>query len=109
MGRSTLGEFELIVMLAAMQLGEEGAHTLAIVDEIRQRTGRSVHRAAVYVTLQRLESRGLIASWLAEPRPERGGKRRRHAKLTRAGCRAIQEARSALESMWRGLAAAVTK
>ena len=106
MSRNRLGEFELIVLLAAMQLGRDGAHTLAIVEEIRRRTGREVERAAVYVTLQRLENKGLIASWLSEPRAERGGKGRRHVRLLAAGERAVAESRAALLAMWQGLESA---
>ncbi len=103
MGRSNLGELELIVLLAVLQLGEESAHTLAIVDAIQQRTGRSVRRSAVYVILQRLETKALVSSWLAEPRPERGGKGRRHVRVEQAGLVAVREARAALQNMWQGL------
>ncbi|MEO1088887.1 MAG: helix-turn-helix transcriptional regulator [Acidobacteriota bacterium] len=107
MGRNSLGEFELIVLLAAMQLGPEDAHTLAIVDEIRRRTDRDVKRAAVYVTLQRLENKGLVTSWLSEPRAERGGKGRRHVRLLPAGKTAVAESRTALRNMWVGLESAL--
>ena len=103
MGKQSLGEFELMVMLAVMQLGEDEAHPLAIVDSIWERAGRRVQRAAVHVTLQRLEHKGLVTTWLSAPRPERAGKGRRQVKLTRAGATAVSEARSALEGMWAGL------
>ena len=104
MGRQTLGEFELIVMLAVMHLGEDEAHPLAIVETIWERAGRRVQRAAVHVTLQRLEHKELVSTWLSAPRPERAGKGRRQVKLTRAGVVAVGEARAALEGMWSGLA-----
>jgi len=100
MGRESLGEFELMVLLAAMRLGEDEAHALSIVDDIRSHTGRSVRRSAVYVTLRRLESKGHISTWLGDPRPERGGKARRHVRVEPQGALAIHEARSALERMW---------
>ena len=103
MGKSGLGEFELMVLLAVLQLGEDEAHTLAIVDAIRERTGRMVQRAAVYITVQRLEHKELVTTWLSEPRPERGGKGRRIVNLTPAGERAVGETRKALERMWSGL------
>lgn len=106
MGKDTLGEFELMVLLAALRLGEDDAHALAIVDDIRERTGRSVRRSAVYVTLRRLEAKGHIATWLGEPRAERGGKARRHVRVEPPGVEAIHESRSALERMWQGLATA---
>ncbi|MEK9499640.1 PadR family transcriptional regulator [Gaopeijia maritima] len=104
MGRDVLGEFELMVLLAAMRLGEDEAHALAIVDDIRARAGRSVRRSAVYVTLRRLEEKGLIHSWLGEPRAERGGKARRHVRVEPPGVAAVHESRSAFERMWDGLA-----
>jgi PadR family transcriptional regulator len=97
-----LGEFELLVLLAALRLGDE-AHPVSIVEEIRIRTERAVQRAAVYVTLQRLEDKGLVTSWMGKPLPERGGKARRHVRLTRGGRDAVREARTALTSMWSGL------
>jgi PadR family transcriptional regulator len=98
-----LGEFELLVLLAALRM-QEDAHPVSIVEEIRQRTGRKVQRASVYVTLQRLEDKGLVSSWLGDPTPERGGKARRHVRLTREGRAAVRETRTALQSMWAGLA-----
>jgi DNA-binding PadR family transcriptional regulator len=73
------------------------------VDEIERRTGRSVSRPAVYVTLRRLEKRGLIASWMSEPTPERGGKPRRCVRVQPAGVRLLRAARHAMDRMWSGL------
>lgn len=103
MGKETLGEFELLVLLAAMRLGETDAYAVSIVDEIAERTGREIHRAAVYVTLQRLEKKGLIASRLGAPLAERGGKARRLVRVERAGRDAVRDARHALQRMWLGL------
>ena len=100
MGKDTLGEFELMVLLAVMRLGEEEAYALAIVDDISARTGRGVRRSAVHMTLQRLEKKGHLSTWLGEPRPERGGKARRHVRIALQGAQAVHESRSALESMW---------
>jgi DNA-binding PadR family transcriptional regulator len=97
-----LGEFEQMVLLAIAHLQGE-AYAVPIVDEIERRTGRSVARAAVYITLRRLEEKGFASSWMGEPLPERGGKSRRYAKLEPAGAKALREARSATERMWRGL------
>ena len=82
MGRgepASLAEFELLVLLAALRLGPDEAYTVSIADDIEQRTGRSVRRANVYTTLQRLEAKRLVATELSEPRAERGGKPRRLA------------------------------
>jgi DNA-binding PadR family transcriptional regulator len=92
-----------MVLLAALRLGEEEAYAVSIVDEIGERTGRAVRRAAVYVTLQRLEAKGMVATRLGDPRPERGGKARRVVRVTPAGLAAVRAARSAFRSMWDGL------
>ena len=65
-----LGEFEQIVLLAILQVEGE-AYGVPIVGEIERRTGRTISRAAVYVTLRRLEKRGLLVSWMSEPTGER--------------------------------------
>ena len=102
MTHQSLGEFEQMVLLAIAHLKEE-AYGIPIVDEIERRTGRSVARAAVYITLRRLEEKGFISSWMSDPTPERGGKGRRYAKLEPAGARALRDAKRAAERMWRGL------
>ncbi len=100
MGRQGLGEFELLVLLAVARLGEDEAYAVSIADEIATRTGRAARRAAVYTTLQRLEGRGLVTSWLGASRAERGGKARRHVRLEPPGLQAVLEARAALQNMW---------
>ena len=97
-----LGEFEQHVLLAIAHLGDD-AYGIPIVEEIERRTGRSVARAAVYITLRRLEEKGFVSSWMSEPIAERGGKGRRYAKLEAEGAKALREARRATEQMWRGL------
>jgi DNA-binding PadR family transcriptional regulator len=100
--RDGLGEFEQLVLLAIMQL-EGDVYGVAIMDEIERRTGRAVARAAVYVTLRRLEQKQLVSSWMGDPSAERGGKARRLVKVTAAGRQALVESRQALDRMWRGL------
>lgn len=102
MGGVKLGEMELFVLLAALRLGDE-AYPVSIVDEIEHRSGRRPHRATVYVTLQRLEEKGLVATWLGDPLPERGGKARRYVRVEPDGLAAVRETRDALRSMWGGL------
>ena len=97
-----LGEFEQMVLLAIAHLRGE-AYGVPIVDEIERRTGRTVARAAVYITLRRLEEKGFVSSRLGDPTPERGGKARRWVKLTADGVRALREARQVADSMWSGL------
>jgi PadR family transcriptional regulator PadR len=98
-----LGEFELLVLLACLRLGDDEAYAVSIADEISARTGRHLQRAAVYVTLQRLESKELISTRLGDPRPERGGKARRLVHVERAGRAAVRDARRNFERMWVGL------
>ena len=102
MTQQGLGEFEQVVLLAIAQLKGE-AYGVPIVEEIERRTGRKVARAAVYMTLRRLEDKGYVSSRMSDPTPERGGKARRYAKLEPAGARALSEARRLAEQMWRGL------
>ena len=97
-----LGEFEQMVLLAIAHLQEE-AYAIPIAEEIERRTGRSVARAAVYVTLRRLEEKGFVSSWMSDPTPERGGTGRRCVQLEAEGARALREARHAAERMWQGL------
>ena len=100
--RETLGEFEQLVLLAIMQLSGE-VYGVPIVEEIERRTGREVSPAAVYVTLRRLEEKGLLSSWMSEPTAERGGKARRCVKITRRGVDSLREARQVIDQMWKGL------
>ena len=97
-----LGEFEQLVLLAIAHLQGE-AYGIPIVQEIERRTGRRVSRAAVYITMRRLEEKGLVSSWMSDPTPERGGKARRYARLETEGARALREARQVADRMWRGL------
>ena len=102
MSQQTLGEFEQLVLLAIAHLRGE-SYGIPIVEEIERRTGRSVARAAVYVTLRRLEEKGFLSSWMSDPTPERGGKARRWVKLEAEGVEALREARRVSERMWKGL------
>lgn len=102
MGKDSLGEFEQLVLLACLRLGE-GAYTVAIVDEIEARTGRSSSHAAVYVALQRLEAKGLVRSWLGESTPERGGRAKRFFAVEPAALPMLRGARDQLLSMWDGV------
>ena len=104
MTRESLGEFEQLVLLAIIRLTDSGdVYGVPIVDEIERRTKRSVARAAVYITLRRLEQKGLVESWMSEHTQERGGKARRCVKLTPAGVQTLRESRDAVDQMWHGL------
>jgi PadR family transcriptional regulator PadR len=97
-----IGEFEATVLMAVLHLGETAAGT-AVRDEIAHRTGRAVARGAVYVTLDRLESKGLLTSRLDKATPERGGHPRRFFKVTSLGLRRVRQALTMVERMRAGL------
>ncbi len=99
----TLAEFELLVMVAALRLGADEAHAVSIAADITARTGRLVRRANVYMTLQRLEDKGLLTTALGEARPERGGKPRRVVVPTREGVAAVRATMAAIYAMTRGV------
>lgn len=102
MAHDTAGEFEQMVLLALLHLGDE-AYGVPVVDEIHRRTGREVLRPAVYVALRRLEQKGMVTSRMGESRPERGGRARKHYAVTAAGLDVVRNARAAWLSMWDGL------
>jgi DNA-binding PadR family transcriptional regulator len=97
-----LGDFEQLVLLAVVRLGDE-AYGATIRREIESRTGRSLAISAVYVTLARLEAKGLVRLRVGEPTPERGGRRRKHVVLQPAGRRAIAYAYRQFSVMAEGL------
>ena len=96
------GEFELLVLLAVLQAGDD-AYAVSVRKEIERRTGRDVSRGAVYVTLDRLEKKGYLRTWLGDPTPERGGKAKRFYAVKRAGIAAIKASERALRAMREGL------
>ncbi|MFW6198482.1 MAG: PadR family transcriptional regulator [Acidobacteriota bacterium] len=102
MSRDTLGEFEQLVLLAALRLGDE-AYTVPIIDEIERRTGRTPTHAAVYVAMRRLEDKGLVRSEKGAPTSERGGRAKRYFRVEPRAVELLREQRDALLSMWEGL------
>jgi PadR family transcriptional regulator, regulatory protein PadR len=102
MSRSRLGELELLVMLALVRLGED-AYGVSIRQEIERRSGHDVAIGAVYAALVRLGEKRLVTSWVSDPLPMRGGRARKHWRLTAAGERAIRDAATSITSMLDGL------
>jgi DNA-binding PadR family transcriptional regulator len=100
-----LGEFEQLVLLAVMQATqtEDGAYGITVYDELVHRSGRRVARGAVYMTLDRLEKKGLLSSYLTAPTAERGGRARRCYRTTRPAVTALKASRQALRRLWAGL------
>lgn len=97
-----LGEFEHIVLLSVLRL-DSAAYGATIRMEIETATGRSPAIGAVHATLERLERKGLVSSWLGEPTAERGGKAKRHFKVEAAGVSALKRARVTLDRLHAGL------
>lgn len=100
--REFLGEFEQIVLLALLRLGKN-AYGVPIRQEIEQRAKRSVTIGALYSTLDRLEAKGYVASWFAEPTAERGGRSKRYFKVEPLGLKAIKRSQRALSVMLEGI------
>jgi PadR family transcriptional regulator PadR len=98
----TLGEFEQLVLIAIVRLGDD-AYGATIRRDIEERTERHLSISAVYTTLERLEQKGCVRSWIGEPTPQRGGRRRKHFALQPAGARALRSAYNAFGAMTAGL------
>ena len=99
-----LGEFELLVMLAVLRLGE-GAYGVPISREIEQHSGRDVAFGTVYATLERLQEKGLVSSKLGEATAQRGGRAKRYFRVTSTGLRTVRETKQTLTGFWRDLPA----
>ena len=97
-----LGEFEQLALLAVQRLGAD-AYGARIQKELEETAGREASISAIYITLTRLEQKGLVASWMGEPSDARGGKARRYFRVEPEGLRALYDSRSGLLSMWNGI------
>ena len=102
MSRETLGNFELMVLLALIRLGDD-AYGVPISQAIEESTGREVLIGSVYAALERLEEKGFVTSEMGEPTPERGGRAKRYFHITAKGLRQVRETKQALVSLWKGL------
>jgi DNA-binding PadR family transcriptional regulator len=97
-----LGGVELLVLLALIRLGDE-AYGVPISDEIEASLGRSVSVGSVYITLDRLERKGLVSSRLGEATAERGGRAKTYFRPTAKGLREVRLTRRTLMRLWRGV------
>jgi DNA-binding PadR family transcriptional regulator len=102
MGRRLLTDFELMLLLAILRVGD-GAYGVPIAHEIEVTAGRPVHLAAVYTALDRLEQRGLVSSSLGEPTAERGGRAKRLFRVTGQGLTQTKDTQQALTALWTGV------
>jgi len=97
-----LGEFEQLVLLAVVRLSD-GAYGVPIRREIEKRTDRKVTVGALYSTLDRLEAKGYVSSWFADPTAERGGRSRRYFRIEPLGTEALALAKDMFDRMWKGV------
>lgn len=102
MGNDVLGGFEHQVLIAILRLGSE-AYSVPIVLELERRTGKSVAASQVYVTLRRLEKRGLVSSRFEPPPAAEGGRERRVFKLEPAALELLRETKRVFARLWDGL------
>ena len=96
-----LGEFEYLMITAAAGLGDK-AYGAAIREEIEQTTGRKCSIGALYTTIERLEKKGLLTTWMGEATPERGGRAKRMVRVTPKGVKAAKDFYDAVIRVSRG-------
>lgn len=101
-GRDYLGEFEHMILLAVLRLGDR-AYGVTVRQEIQFRIRREVSIGAVYATLDRLETKGYAKSFQGDPTPQRGGRSKRFFRVTSEGVAAVNRTQRALQSMTEGL------
>ncbi len=96
----SLGQFEQLVLAAILSVREQayGVTIHSKVEELAQ--PKAVSLGAVYVTLDRLEDKGFISSWLSDPTPERGGRAKRCYRVDALGERALQESAVTARRIW---------
>jgi PadR family transcriptional regulator len=99
---AALGDFEQLVLLGVLRL-QQDAYGALIRQEIHARSGRDVSINAVYTTLERLERKGFVRSWVGEPTARRGGRRRKCYALCPSGLAALRQAYHAITTMAHGL------
>jgi DNA-binding PadR family transcriptional regulator len=104
MGRpDSLGQFEQLVLTAILTLRDE-AYGVTIHSKVQELARpKRISLGAVYVTLDRLEDKGLVGSWLSDPTPERGGRAKRCYRLEALGERALQESAVTAKRIWDGI------
>lgn len=97
-----LGEFEYLMLTAAARLGED-AYGVAIRHEIEEATARPCSLGALYTTLDRLETKGFIKTWMGNPTPQRGGRPKRMVRVTAKGIQAAADFYVAVMRVSRGV------
>lgn len=100
--KASLGELEQLILLAALRLGDE-AYAVSIGEELRSQAGVETPRGAIYVTLERLERKGMLRSRFGDPTPERGGKAKRYFQVTSSALPLLRSSQAALLNLWDGV------
>lgn len=98
-----IGEFEYLLITAAARLGDQ-AYGAAIREEIAAATGRSCSIGALYTTVDRLQTKGLIKTWMGDATPQRGGRAKRMIRVTPKGVQAAKAFYDAVKRVSRGVA-----
>ena len=94
-----MGEFEELALLS-IRTYLDPASALSIQESLKRDARRTASLGAIYTALDRLERKGFVESWLGDPAPIRGGKRRRLYQLTKAGTTVLAASRKIREGMW---------
>ncbi len=108
MSQDYLGEFEQMVLLSIMRLGND-AYGLAIKDELEAVAARSPSSGGLYTTLDRMETKGLVESYAGEVTLERGGRPRRYVRVTPEGHALLAHSRDTLMALWDGIEEALNR
>ena len=102
MSREALGNFELMVLLAILRVGDD-AYGVPIARALEESSGKDVLLGSVYAALDRLETKGLVSSRVGDPTPERGGRAKKYFTVTARGVRDVRDAQRTFVNLWRGL------
>jgi DNA-binding PadR family transcriptional regulator len=102
MATDTLGEFEQVVLMAILRLGE-AAYGVSIREEIAACTEREPSPGALYTTLDRLEERGFVTSRFGDPTPQRGGRAKRFFQVTSKGLQTVARVQRGYQQLLRGV------
>ena len=94
-----LGEFQEIVLLTILILGEE-AYGVSVQQELKSRTGRQISRGALHTAFVRLEEKGFINSVFGGATNERGGRRKKYYSLSKSGKQALVGAKNIRQELW---------
>jgi DNA-binding PadR family transcriptional regulator len=95
-----IGEFEELVLLTIVHLDKD-SYGVAIKEDIEERGKRAISIGALHTTLTRLEEKGYITSWMGEPTPERGGRRKRFFEVTHRGKVELHNMKSLRDDLWK--------